>query len=90
MLKICYYIQWGRLVALVPCHYRPPQAALAAIEAVASGSTVSWSNLTLPFDTLTYHLRSPEHSATVGSVQPGAAWVSLDRQFASDWRTLAR
>ncbi len=47
------------------------QTALAAMEAAASSPTVIWSNLTLPFDMSTYHLRPLEHSATVGSVQLG-------------------
>jgi signal peptidase I len=48
-----------------------PQEILGAMDATAPQAVIGWPNLILPFDTATYHLRTPERGAVVGFVPPG-------------------
>jgi signal peptidase I len=47
-----------------------PRTALAAMEPTAPPSMLGRNNIALPFDILTYHLKSPEQGEIVGFVPP--------------------
>jgi len=48
-----------------------PQKALHAMEPITSPLVLGRRHLSLPFDTLTYHLRSPKRGEVVGFTLPG-------------------
>jgi signal peptidase I len=48
-----------------------PQMVLQGMDQAATHAVLAGKNLALPFDTLTYHLRSPARGEVVGFVPPG-------------------